>query len=95
MTFQELDQARRFFGLDDRATMKEIKHRYRAMARRFHPDRGEAGDNAQIRKANAAYRLLINYCSGYRFSFAQDEFFEQCPEERLREQFAHDGIWQG
>jgi hypothetical protein len=48
-----------------------------------------------MRQVNAAYRLLIDYCTGYRFSFAHDEFFEQNPEERLREQFAQDAIWRG
>jgi DnaJ-class molecular chaperone len=95
MTFDEFDQARQFFGLPERATLRELKARHRALARRFHPDRGESGDAEQMRQVNAAYRLLIDYCAGYRFSFARDEFFEQNPEERLREQFAQDAIWRG
>ena len=95
MTFEELDQARRLFSLHERATLREIKNRHRALAKRFHPDQVENGDPEQMRQVNAAYRLLIDYCTGYRFSFAHDEFFEQNPEERLREQFAQDAIWRG
>lgn len=95
MTFEELDRARRLFGLHERATLAEIKARHRALAKRFHPDRGEDGDGDQMRLLNAAYRLLIDYCAGYRFGFSRDEFFEQNPEERLREQFAQDAIWRG
>lgn len=95
MTFEELDRARRLFGLHERATLAEIKARHRALAKRFHPDRGEGGDGDRMRLVNAAYRLLIDYCAGYRFGFSRDEFFEQNPEERLREQFAQDAIWRG
>jgi curved DNA-binding protein CbpA len=95
MTFEELDRARRLFSLHERATLREIKNRHRALAKRFHPDRGENGDPEQMRQVNAAYRLLIDYCTDYRFSFARDEFFEQNPEERMREQFAQDAIWRG
>jgi len=95
MTFEELDQARRLLGLSERATLSEIKARHRLLAKRFHPDRGEGGDAEQMRRVSAAYRLLKEYCSDYRFSLSREEFFEQNPEERLREQFAQDAIWRG
>ena len=46
-----------------------------------------------IRKVNAAYRTVFDYVSEYRFSFAEDEFYEQNPEERIRRQFADDPLW--
>jgi len=95
MTFEELDRARQLFGLHERATLREIKNHHRTLAKRFHPDQGENSDPEQMRQVNAAYQLLIEYCTGYRFSFTRDEFFEQNPEERLREQFAQDAIWRG
>ena len=45
-----------------------------------------------IRKVNAAYKLLLDYISGYRFSFAEDEFHEHNPEARLLMQFTDD-LW--
>jgi len=95
MTFEELDLARQTLGLSERATLREIKARHRLLAKRFHPDRGESVDAGRFREIDAAYRRLIDYCAGYRFSFAREEFFEQKPEERLREQFAQDPIWRG
>ncbi len=95
MTFAELDSARQILGLAERASLREIKARYRRLAKCFHPDRGESADAARFLQVNAAYRLLVEYCAAYRFSFARDEFFEQNPEERLREQFAQDAIWRG
>jgi hypothetical protein len=94
MTFEELHQARRLFGLTERATLREIKARHRALAKRHHPDAG--GEDAEpIRRLNDAYRLLLAYCGGYRYSFAEAEFYEQNPEERLRRQFAWDPVWGG
>ena len=94
MTYQELRQALAVFELGERASLDEIRRRYRDLARRHHPDAG--GEDAQaIRRVNAAYRLLSDYCRGYRFSFGREEFLEQFPEERLREQFAGDPVWGG
>ena len=49
-------KALKTLGLERGATPAEIRSKYRALARRFHPDRG--GDAAQMRKINEAYRLL-------------------------------------
>ena len=46
-----------------------------------------------IWKVNAAYRTVSDYVSQYRFSFAEEEFYEQNPEERIRRQFADDPLW--
>jgi hypothetical protein len=46
-----------------------------------------------IRKVNAAYRVLLDYIAEYRFSFAEEEFYEQNPEENLRRQFMNTPLW--
>jgi DnaJ-class molecular chaperone len=91
MTYGELQQALRILDLGERASLKEIKARHRRLVKRHHPDLGEP-DARQIRRINAAYRLLLDYCNGYRFCFNREEFFEQNPEERLREQFMPYGM---
>jgi hypothetical protein len=52
-----------------------------------------ASDSEIIRQVNAAYKLLLDYVSRYRFSFAEDEFYEQNPEERVFMQFADTPLW--
>ncbi len=42
---------------------------------------------------NAAYKVLLDHASEYCFSFAEDEFYKQNPEERLRRQFTEDPLW--
>jgi curved DNA-binding protein CbpA len=93
MTFAELQASLVAFGLGERATLKEIKTRHRELVKRYHPDAGGTHDPEQIRKINAAYRVLLGYAESYRFSFAEEEFYEQNPEARLRRQFMDDPLW--
>jgi hypothetical protein len=95
MTYRELQEALGIFGLGERATLRQIKARHRELARTFHPDRGSTADPAAMQRVNSAYRILTAYCEGYRFSFSEEEFLEQSPEERLRRQFGWDPVWSG
>ena len=92
MTFDELQQALEVMGLRQRSTIAEIKSRHRELVKRYHPDGGH-GDEEAIRKINGAYQLISDYVGEYRFSFAQEEFYEQNPEERLRMQFMDTPLW--
>ncbi|APG28784.1 molecular chaperone DnaJ [Syntrophotalea acetylenivorans] len=92
MDFSELHEAQQLLELGDRASLKEIKERYRELARRHHPDAG-GEQSARMQEINAAYALLLAYLKDYRFSFAEEEFYEQQPEERLRQQFGDDPLW--
>jgi DnaJ-class molecular chaperone len=56
-------------------------------------DAGNAEHPDQIRKVNAAYQVLLEYASRDSFSFAEEEFYEQNPEEQLRRQFMDDPLW--
>jgi len=93
MSYADLQEAIRVLGVEDRATIREIKARHRELVKLHHPDTGNTGDPEKIRKINAAYEVLLGYVSEYRFSFAEDEFYEQNPEERIRMQFADDPLW--
>jgi len=87
MTYIELQEALRVLGLGERATMREIKARHRELVKRHHPDAGAMSEPVEIRKINAAYRIIMDYVAEYRFSFAENEFYEQNPEELIRRQF--------
>ena len=93
MEYRELLKAKDVLGLGERATRGEIKGRFRDLARRYHPDTGVEPDRERIREINAAHHLIMEYVGEYRFSFTHEEFLEQNPEERLREQFSSDGLW--
>jgi DnaJ-class molecular chaperone len=93
MTFRELNLAREIFGLNERVTLQELKNRHRELVKRLHPDAGNADEPEQIRKVNAAYQVLQEYIGQYSYSFTEEEFYEQNPEEGLRRQFLDDQLW--
>lgn len=53
----ERQQALSVLGLPPSATRQQIKRRYRALAKKHHPDRG--GDQRQMQRIIAAYELLM------------------------------------
>ncbi len=53
----ERQQALSVLGLPPNATRQQIKRRYRALAKKHHPDRG--GDQQQMQRIIAAYELLM------------------------------------
>lgn len=87
MTYQQLKEAQAVLGLNDRATLKEIKARHHALVKRYHPDTGHGQEPETIRSINSAYKVITDYLAEYRFSFTEDEFYEQVEEENIRRQF--------
>ncbi|MBE3559022.1 MAG: J domain-containing protein [Ktedonobacteraceae bacterium] len=50
-------QALAVLGLPPNATPQQIKRRYRALAKKYHPDLG--GDSQQMQRIIAAYEYLM------------------------------------
>ena len=90
MTHAELKAALTVFGFceQDQLTMGQIKSRHRELSRKHHPDlQGEAH---HMQNLNNAASILMSYLQSYRFSFSEEEFYRQNPDELLRLQFATD-----
>ncbi|MBN2466743.1 MAG: J domain-containing protein [Deltaproteobacteria bacterium] len=96
-TYQKITEARKLLELPERTTMKEIKSHYRALIRRWHPDR--CGENREectemTRKIIAAYTIIMTYCKHYRYSFSRDEIRNYLPgDEWWVERFGGDPLW--
>lgn len=56
-TMLQRQQALSVLGLPPTATPKQIKRRYRSLAKRYHPDCG--GDQRQMQRIIAAYEFLM------------------------------------
>ena len=95
MTYQELRAALDIFGIGDRAALRQIKNRHRELVKAHHPDSVNPSNSERIVAINQAYQVLCDYCESYRFSFTEEEFLEQRPEERLKRQFGWDPVWGG
>jgi len=74
--FDEIEEARNLLGLDEEATLKEIKRAYRTLAHRHHPDKlteGDASESEIMKKLNRSYKLLMDYCNEYKYSFREED----------------------
>lgn len=91
--FEQIDQARRALGLDEYATLEEVKGAYRRLAIQYHPDRCKKSRLAlcekKIREINNAKDILTAYCANYRYSFREPDAtrnaFEQEEYEHLKQ----------
>jgi len=98
MTYAELTAALHLFGFheSDLLTIRRIKERHRALLKQAHPDLHDDEKSVErTRKLNEAAHNIMAYVNEYRFSFAEDEFYRQHPEESIRRQFSADAIWSG
>ena len=76
VNFNEIDETRRLLGLGEAATLKEIKSAYRKLSHRYHPDKHSSTtkrDDSMMKKLNRAYKLLLDYCSDYKYSFREED----------------------
>ncbi len=93
MTHDELKAALRVLGLGERATLQEMKARYRELAKRHHPDGNDGGNPEEIYRVIEANRVILEYVESYSYCFSEQEYLAQHPEERLRRQFMGDPLW--
>jgi DnaJ-class molecular chaperone len=82
--FSEIEEARKLLALGEAATLKEIKSAYRRMAHRHHPDKRSGNDQAEsetMKRLNWAYKLLLDYCDDYKYSFKKEDIARTYPHE--------------
>ncbi len=93
MTHDELKAALRVLGLGERATLHEIKARYRELAMRHHPGGNNGGNPEEIYRVIEANRVILDFVESYSYCFSEQEYLAQYLEERLRRQFMGDPVW--
>ncbi len=75
--FKKIDNARKALGLEEEASLKEIKQAYRKLSLKYHPDRCKGPDKKRCQETfqeiSDASELLINYCTCYRCSFKEKD----------------------
>ncbi len=95
--YEEISTALRILGLYESATVKEIKNRFRELLKEWHPDLCKADEDIRKEKTIEilnAYRIIMDYCEYYRFSFSREEVEKYIsPEELWAKQFGKDPIW--
>ena len=90
--FEEIDKARRLLGLQEFASVDGIKKAYRQKAFQYHPDKS-GNVNAQggetMKSLNRSYKLLLEYCSRYKYSFKEEDIGRAYPDDAYVKKWVH------
>lgn len=73
-------KAKTLLGLSNKATLFEIKQRYRNLMQQWHPDKNPDDiDTAHKMSAqiNEAYQIILEYCNTYEYSFNENDIREK------------------
>ena len=97
--FKQIDEARKLLGLDENATLEEIKQAYRKLTLKYHPDRcrdeKKKESEEMSKKINNAKDILLSYCAGYRYSFQERDVKRNTMNKEYYEHLKrfYDGWW--
>ena len=92
-------EAADILGIAQQASINEIRSRYHALVKEWHPDvsdyDSEDTHNTMIR-SNDAYDILIGYCMQVEISFRPEDLMqttETDPMDTWMERYGDDPIW--
>ncbi|MDD5565502.1 MAG: J domain-containing protein [Candidatus Omnitrophica bacterium] len=89
LDFKQIDEARKLLGLDEAATLEEIKEAYRLLSLRYHPDRCNASEKKRCEEVykdiNRAKDIILAYCTNYRYSFKEKDVKKNVIHKELYE----------
>jgi curved DNA-binding protein CbpA len=94
-----LREAADILGIGDKASISEIRVRYRELVRKWHPDISEHGQkdtHETMVRLNDAYDLIMNYCLRYEISFRPEDLRQSeggDPMDTWMERYGDDPIW--
>ena len=97
--FQQIDAARKLLGLEEDATLEQIKEAYRKLVLKYHPDRCEEENRKEYeelsKKINQAKDILLPYCAGYKYSFRERDVKRNTMDKESYEHLKrfYDGWW--
>ena len=91
-SFDDLIKAKTLLGLRDKATLKEIKHNYKQLMRKWHPDKHPDNIKQSTQMSadiNKAYETIMNYIENYEYDFNEETIKRktQTPQEWWHERF--------
>ena len=90
--YETILKAKTLLGLHDKATLAEIKTRYKNMMHQWHPDKHPDDPetaNAMSARINDAYKTLLDYVKHYEYRFDETYLKEKyiSPQEWWEKKF--------
>jgi len=96
MTYKDLIESLEILDLSGEMSLPDIKKKFRRLSKKYHPDlcKDEIEIcNEKMDKIKKAYNILEEYCTKFNFKFTQKEFYDQFPEEKVKEHYYNSGLW--
>lgn len=96
--WQAIEKAAKILKLGDKATLGEIKRAYHRLSKENHPDLAHRDTDRKKKEEKMyavikAYKLLMHYCSEYRFPLRADENNIYDAEDWWMDRFGRDPLW--
>jgi len=79
--YESVLKAKTLLGLHDKATLPEIKTRYKSMMQRWHPDKHPEDPetaNSMSARINDAYKTLLEYVKHYEYRLDEPYLKQTC-----------------
>lgn len=93
----KIKEAADLLGLEDKASLAEIKKAYRRLSKKHHPDvlnnSKQKAEKIEMHKLSEAYNLLLYYCSEYRFPLIPRDNEQLEGDDWWFERFGQDPLW--
>ncbi|NMB65236.1 MAG: J domain-containing protein [Spirochaetes bacterium] len=100
--YQKIEEAAKLLELGDRASLQQVKHAYRKLMQKWHPDHCKEDKklcDEMTKKLTEAYKLLIEFCYSYRIPLTElklvEELGNEDPEAFWKRKFGSDPHWGG
>lgn len=87
------------FGITDRASLNEIRSRFRVLIKEWHPDvtQEQKGKSEEMtREILKSYDILVEYCTNFQMSFRTEDICRTAtdfPTDYWVKRFGDDPIW--
>ncbi len=68
-------KAKSLLGLREKASLKEIKNKYKNLMKKWHPDKHKDNYEKATKMSmqiNEAYQIVLDYCNSYEYPFDEE-----------------------
>lgn len=94
-SFTKIVKAKTVLGLGEKATLGEIKSRYKKLMKKWHPDNNKddvTTANNMSTDINEAYDIIMQYCKNFEFPFDEESLKHHTisPKEWWNDKFGQD-----
>ncbi len=97
-TYEKIKRAREILGIEEEASLSEIRESYLRLLKMWHPDSSPPCERGRCEERTRdiiwAYKVLKEYCYRYRISFSPSEVEKYLSDEEWwKNRFGEGPLW--